>query len=83
MLINDAVNSAVTNNAEIPAVDATLLLKLPRGTLVLFAKAVIWQMFEWEKDASFKGHIGPIPYSIKVAKIRPLLVRWIGEPAVG
>lgn len=43
-------------------------------------KAGLWELYSRTKSKSYKFSIGPIPVSIKIEKIRPLLVWWIGEP---
>ena len=43
-------------------------------------KYKMWLLYDAFKNKSYKGRIGPIPYSIKIKKIYPLLVWWLGEP---
>lgn len=39
---------------------------------------IIWWLFNETKDQSWKFRVGPVPVSIKVAKLRPLLEWWVG-----
>lgn len=44
-----------------------------------FLHAGVWALFELTKHQSISIRIWKVPVSIKIEKIRPLLVRWLGE----
>lgn len=44
------------------------------------ARLVFWQVYAAHQDDSYKGRIGPVPFSIKLSKLRPLFEHWFGPP---
>lgn len=39
---------------------------------------LVWECFDLTKDMSFKFRVGPVPVSVKVSKIEPLVEMWVG-----
>lgn len=69
---------AYIDDIPISSVDVQLASE-SETALKAFAIRVIWQLYEKHKHESYKGVLwGVIPYSIKVAKIEPILIKWLG-----
>jgi hypothetical protein len=41
-------------------------------------RSVVWQLFNATKDQSLRFKLGPIPISVKIEKLRPLVEHWVG-----
>lgn len=42
------------------------------------ANRIVWALFDASKEQSLKFKIGPLPISIKIARLEPLVVKWVG-----
>lgn len=63
---------------ELDVSDNQIVALNTKEDLVAILKREVWKLFEAHKNESYKGKKWGIPYSIKVAKIEPILVKFLG-----
>ena len=54
-----------------------------RGIDPVIVKWGVWWLFHRTKDMSWKFRVGPIPVSIKIAKLQPFIELWAGPDPGG
>ncbi len=79
MPYNAEAVEGMENHAAEAGLSVILDMLTPEQKKALF-HAGLWALYDRTKGQSFRFKLGPVPVSVKIEKLRSLIVWWVGEP---